>query len=154
MLLVIYYYSCIYYFMQMESVLLKITCHYKHMHVSYSLLPNIQYVQYLHKKKKQKTNKKQKQNIEAKQVLWRPQLSYNRLVFWSISNTKRIVRMRERESRFTRSFSGSVVEWTIVTLARYIYTHRQGKHSEIWMLSAFIDSESPFYWWIFLNTLF
>lgn len=59
----------------MEFVLLQISCHYKHMYVSYTLLPNKQYVQYLHKKK---TNKKQ--NIEVKRVLWRPQLSYNRLV--------------------------------------------------------------------------
>lgn len=46
--------------------------------------------------RKKKTNKKQ--NIEAKRVLWRPQQSYNRLVSWSISNTKRIARIRERET--------------------------------------------------------
>lgn len=45
---------------------------------------------YIRRKKKQTRGK---QNIEAKQVLWHPQLSYNRLVFRSISNTKRIARM-------------------------------------------------------------
>lgn len=145
----------------MECVLLHISCHYKHMYVSYTLLPNIQYVQYLHK---YKTNKKLKQNIEAKRVLWRPQLSYNRLVSWSISNTKRIARIRERErqkeSGFARSFSGSVVEWTIVTLSGYIYTHLQGKQREIWIVSRYTcmhniyrPRESVFLW-IFPNTFF
>lgn len=89
--------------------------------------------------------RKKKQNIEVKRVLWRPQLSYNRLVSWSISNTKRIARIRERgrqrqkESGFARSFSGSVVEWTIVTLSRYIYTHLQGKQREIWIVLRYIQ---------------